>query len=230
MHDIRWWKLWWLDACNPCKHSKQQHNGWTTNWKPSMARANRWRTWSHNNFRACYLPSCFLPSSVTLQWRCCEVLVYKKRVPGCGLLRTCGFWFVPAKCFWSVWSGIERKKWIDFKVSAQYRKCNARDFCTAWAKQSFGKPFMYLHPLMECWVIQTTPRGKIRVLGCKSPSCQCELPCPIHVGSCSVREAQDFQNKRQNWAFPSASNAGKVNCLVTKHQPKFCQRLLTKTY
>jgi len=84
-------------------------------------------------------------------------------------------------------------------------------------------------------VIQTTPRGKIRALGCKSPSCQCELPRPIHVGSCSVREAQDFQNKRQNWAFqnkrqnwafPSASNAGKVNCLVTKHQPKFCQRLL----
>ena len=84
-------------------------------------------------------------------------------------------------------------------------------------------------------MIQTTPRGKIRALGCKSPSCQCELPRPIHVGSCSVREAQDFQNKRQNWAFqnkrqnwafPSASNAGKVNCLVTKHQPKFCQRLL----
>ena len=79
---------------------------------------------------------------------------------------------------------------------------------------------------MECWVIQTTPRGKNRALGCKSPSCQCELPRPIHVGSCSAREAQDFQNKRQNWAFPSASNAGKVNCLVTKHQPKFCQRLL----
>ena len=67
----RWWKLWQLEACSPCKHWRRQRCGWTTNWKHSMARANRGHTWSHHNFRVVFCQ--FLPpANVTLQWPCEE--------------------------------------------------------------------------------------------------------------------------------------------------------------